>query len=117
MLGAHSKISIPNTVRSTRRSFLLGLLNYIEVLLWFAAVYRFLATSFGQNADFVSTVTGSIYFSILTMATYGDITPKTTTTQWIVAIHLAIALFLTLGVLARFISLLPRPKSLDETED
>jgi hypothetical protein len=116
LLGAHSKIPDPNTVRSTRRSLLLGLLNYIEVLFWFAAVYRFISASFGQNADLVSTATGSFYFSILTMATYGDITPTTIATRWLVAIHLAIALFLTLIVLARFVSLLPRPKSLDETE-
>lgn len=116
ILGAHSKIPEPNTVRSTRRSLLLGLLNYIEVLFWFAAFYRFISASFGQNSDFVSTVTGSFYFSILTMATYGDITPSTIATRWLVAVHLAIALFLTLIVLARFVSLLPRPKSLDETE-
>jgi len=117
MLGAHSKIPVPNTVRSKRRSFLLALLNYAEVLFWFAAVYRVLAPSFGSNSEFVSTATGSFYFSILTMATYGDITPKTTVAQWLVAVHLVISLFITLGVLARFVSLLPRPKSLDNAED
>lgn len=116
MLGAHTKIPTPNTVRSTRRSFLLALLNYGEVLFWFAAVYRVLSLSFGSNAEFVSSATGSFYFSILTMATYGDITPKTTPTQWLVAGHLVISLFITLGVLARFVSLLPRPKSLDNEE-
>lgn len=117
MLGGHSKIPTPNTVRSTRRSFLLALLNYAEVLIWFAALYRVAARSFGSNSEFVSTATGSFYFSILTMATYGDITPKTTAAQWLVAAHLAISLYITLGVLARFVSLLPRPRSLDNAED
>lgn len=117
MLGAHSKSPTTNTVRSTRRSFLLALLNYAEVLFWFAALYRAVAPSFGSNSEFVSTATGSFYFSILTMATYGDITPKTTAVQWLVAAHLAISLYITLGVLARFVSLLPRPKSLDNADD
>jgi hypothetical protein len=116
MLGAHTKIPTPNTVRSTRRSFLLALLNYGEVLLWFAAAYRVLSLSFGSNAESVGSATGSFYFSILTMATYGDITPKTTPAQWLVAGHLVISLFITLGVLARFVSLLPRPRSLDNEE-
>lgn len=114
MLGAQSKIPTRNTVRSTTRSFLLALFNYAEVLFWFAAVYRVMAPSFGSNAEFVSTATGAIYFSILTMATYEDITPKTTVAQWLVVAHLATSLYITLGVLARFVSMLPRPRSLDE---
>jgi hypothetical protein len=117
MLGAHSKIPTPNTVRGTRRSFLLALLNYAEVLFWFAALYRAVAPSFGSNAEFVSTATGSFYFSILTMATYGDITPKTTAAQWLVAAHHAHTLYINMGVLARFVSLLPRPRSLDNADD
>lgn len=117
MLGAHSKIPTPDTVRSTRRSFLLSLFNYAEVLFWFAALYRVVAPSFGSNSEFVGTATGSFYFSILTMATYGDITPKTPAVQWLVASHLAISLYITLGVLARFVSLLPRPRSLDNADD
>jgi len=114
LLGGHKKISTPNTIRSVRRSFLLALLNYAEVLLWFAALYRALAASFGTNAELVGTLTGSIYFSILTMSTYGDVAPSTTITRWLVIIHLAISLYLTLVVLARLVSLLPRPQSLDD---
>jgi hypothetical protein len=116
MLGAHSKIPTPNVVRSKRRSLLLGLLNYAEVLFWFAAAYHVMSSHFGTNASFVDTVTGSIYFSVLTMATYGDITPKSTVSQWLVMAHLAVSLYLTLGVLARFVSLLPNPESLEDEE-
>lgn len=105
----------PYKLRSLRRSLLLALCNYAEVLFWFAAFYRIFAPDFGTK-DLVATATGSFYLSILTMATYGDIQPTTTCTRWIVSAHLAISLFLTLGVLARFISVLPRPQSMDPNE-
>jgi hypothetical protein len=96
---------------------LLAVLNYGEVLLWFAAFYRFSAARFGDKASLVSTVDGSFYYSILTMATYGDINPQDTISRWLIALHLAIALFLTLVVLARFVSLLPRPRSKDTHDE
>ena len=92
---------------------LLAVLNYGEVLLWFAAFYRFSAARFGDKSALVGTVDGSFYYSLLTMATYGDINPQDALSRWLVALHLAIALFLTLVVLARFVSLLPRPRSKD----
>lgn len=103
-------------LRSFRRSLMLTLINYGEVLLWFAAFYRFFAARFGEKASLVGTIDGSFYYSILTMATYGDITPQDTFSRWLVAVHLGVALFLTLVVLARFVSLLPRPKTMDSNE-
>lgn len=108
--------SEPYKIRSLRRSLLLGIVNYAEVLFWFSAFYRFGATFFGTNAELVSSATGSFYFSILTMATYGDITPNAPFARWLVAFHLILSLFLTLGVLARFVSVLPRPKSHDPND-
>ncbi len=105
------------TVRSLRRSLILGVLNYIEVMFWFAAAYAYFASHFGQNAPLVSTTTGSFYFSILTMATYGDISPQTTFARWLVTVHLLLAIYLTIGVLARLVSTLPRPRPRDRSEE
>jgi hypothetical protein len=110
-------MSADHALRSFRRSLILGLINYGEVLLWFAAFYHFFAARFGDRASLVGTIDGSFYYSILTMATYGDITPQDTFSRWLVAIHLCVALFLTLVVLARFVSLLPRPKSKDSSDN
>jgi len=106
------------TVRSLRRSLILGVLNYLEVIFWFAAFYGHFAEGFAPSLfPLVATLTGSFYFSILTMATYGDIAPQSTFGRWLVASHLLISIFLTIGVLGRLVSALPRPRPRDRTED
>jgi len=113
MLG-DPETSKPYKLRSLRRSFLLAGCNYVEVLFWFSAIYRINASDFGAD---VASATNTLYLSVLTMATYGDIDPKTVGARWLVSAHLLVSMFLTLGVLARLVSALPRPKSMDEEEN
>ena len=105
-------------LRSFRRSVVLALHNYCEVFFWFAAVYHHAAGHFGDKATIVGSPDGSLYYSIVTMATvgYGDITPQDAFTRWIAVAHIAVSIFLTLVVLACFVSLLPTPQSLDPDE-
>lgn len=105
------------TVRSVRRSLILGVLNYVEVMFWFAAAYAYFSSEFGTNAVLVRTITGSFYYSILTMTTYGDISPQTTFGRWLVTVHLLLSIYLTIGVLGRLVSTLPRPRSRDWSEE
>ena len=115
MLGGNPDAEF--TVLSVRRSLILGVLNYIEVMFWFAAAYAFFANQFAESvAPLVATLTGSFYYSILTMATYGHIAPVTAPARWLVSVHLLIAIYLTIGVLGRLVSVLPRPRSRDSGE-
>ena len=105
------------TVLSVRRSLILGVLNYVEVMFWFAAAYAYFANQFAESvAPLVATLTGSFYYSILTMATYGDIAPVTTPGRWLVSVHLLVSIYLTIGVLGRLVSVLPRPRPRDSSE-
>ena len=105
-------------VRSYRRIVVLALHNYVEVVCWFAASYAAMNTLFGENAQIISTVTGALYFSVVTMATvgYGDITPCSNQGRLLVTTQIAIGLFMTLVILARMVSFLPTPRTLDHGE-
>ncbi len=92
-----------------RRLLLVALFNYTEIVLWFAALYRIESYRFSFKPEILNLAERftSLYYSIMTMVTlgYGDITPKTDGV-WLVTIHLAVTIFLSLIVLARFVSIL-----------
>jgi hypothetical protein len=102
----------PYFVTGFRRTVLLLIHNYLEIVVWFALVYHTFYDSFEVTNICLNTVLGSLYFSLVTMTTlgYGDIIPKT---QWgaaIVIIQILIGIFMALLLLARFVALLPRPE-------
>jgi len=105
-------------VRSYRRIVVLALHNYLETILWFAAAYSVFRDMFGKKSQVLSTVTGALYYSTVTMATlgYGEITPESDCSRGVVIIHLLVAIFMSLIILARFIGFLPVPRTLDDTE-
>ena len=108
----------PYFVTSFRRTVLLLIHNYLEIIIWFALLYHTFYYLFETKNIYLNTVLGSAYFSLVTMTTlgYGDITPKS---QWgivIVIIQALIGIFMAILLLARFIALLPKPKSIDEFE-
>lgn len=102
-------------LRGFRRLVLLSLQNYAEILFWFASLY-FLFASLFSDPSILSTLTGSLYYSLVTMSTlgYGDITPVQQGGFVLVIAHSVVGLFMTLMIIARFISLLPIPDSLDD---
>jgi len=83
---------------SNKRSILLGMLNYLEILLDFSFIYYFLGSLSKAIGKF-----DFFYFSVMTSATvgYGDITP--TSHRGIVVIQIFITLFFTLFLLSYFL--------------
>jgi hypothetical protein len=105
-------------VRGYRRLVVLSVQNYIEVLLWFAFVYRNTTPWFESNHIPMDTIYGSLYFAVVTVATlgYGDITPVTREGTTVVVLQSAVGFFMTLMILARFIAILRTPATLDPFE-
>lgn len=102
-----------------RRIVLLLLHNYLEIIFWLACTYTVMASEFDHKwQPGVGTVFGGVYSSFITMTTFGDfdLLPKTTTAAFLLLFHAAVGLFMTLLSLARFISLIPAPKTRDEVE-
>ena len=102
-----------------RRIVLLLLHNYAEIITWLACTYTVFADEFVHKWEGgARTVLGGIYSSFITMTTFGDfnLLPKTNFAAVILLFHATVGLFMTLLSLARFISLIPAPKSKDAIE-
>jgi hypothetical protein len=107
------------SVGGYHRIVLLLLHNYFEIILWLACTYTVMAAEFEHKwQSGAGTVFGGIYSSFITMTTFGDfdLSPKTNLAAAILIFHATAGLFMTLLSLARFISLLPVPKTLDAVE-
>jgi hypothetical protein len=104
-------------IYSYRRLIILAMHNYIEIIFWFGGFYAQWKGNFNCS-EILSTWIGALYYSMVTMSTlgYGEVTPSTDKGRMLVLVHLAITVFLSLLIIARFVSLLPRPKSLDREE-
>lgn len=106
-------------IEGYRRIVLLLLHNYVEIILWLAGAYTAFADQFNHKwQEGAGTALGGIYSSFITMTTFGefDLTPKSEIAALILLFHSAVGLFMTLLSLARFISLIPAPKSRDTLE-
>ena len=100
-------------VSSVERSLILSLWNFLEIILCFGIVYS-------ASIDYLESSKGifdAYYFSVITQLTigYGDLLPRShlklvSMTQGL------IGLLFALLVLGRFVSLLPRIKSLSDTQ-
>lgn len=100
------------------RIIMLLLFNYLEILVWFALFYRYLHFMFKSKHILLSSLGGSLYFSLVTMSTlgYGDITPVKSFGQILIVVQTLIGLFMVLVILARFISILPKPGIIKKLE-
>lgn len=107
-----------DVVRSFRRIVILLLHNYVEIIFWFALFYRNIDWAFETGGVALDSFFAPLKFSFVTMTTFGytAISPKETLGDLLVIIQSAIGLFMTLLILARFISLLPSPETRDESE-
>lgn len=102
-----------------RRIVLLLLHNYFEIIFWLACTYTVMTESFDHKWQLgTGTVLGGIYSSFITMTTFGDfdLSPKSNLAAIILLFHATVGLFMTLLSLARFISLIPAPKTRDAVE-
>lgn len=103
-----------------RRIVLLLLHNYFEVIIWLSSTYLLMEDDFTRVwPGGTHTILGGIYSSFITMTTFGnfDLLPKTNLAAMVLLFHSTVGLFMTLLSLARFISLLPTPKSSDVVEN
>jgi hypothetical protein len=114
----YKKDKWPYFITSFRRTVLLLIHNYIEIIVWFALIYRNSHDLFNIKNGCLNSFWGSLYFSLVTMTTLGtgDITPNTSMGTFIVIIQTLIGIFMALLLLARFVALLPKTKSMDEFE-
>lgn len=115
-----TKAGQPYALIGYRRMVLMLMHNYVEIIFWLAATYAYLADHYDHKwAAGAKTVFGSIYSSFITMTTFGefDLQPRTNLAAMILLFHATVGLFMTLLSFARFISLIPEPKSMDVLEN
>lgn len=113
------KAGKPYHLEGYRRMILLLLHNYGEIIFWLACTYTVMASDFDLKwTNGRDTVIGSIYSSFITMTTFGefDLAPKSSFAALVLLFHASIGLFMTLLSLARFISLIPPPRTRDVFE-
>lgn len=105
-------------LRSYRRIVILLLFNYIEIVFWFALFYRNIDYLFETGTVTLNSLPVALHFSLATMTGFGSTTifPTETWGYIITSIQMAVGLFMALGILARFIGTLPKPKTLDVFE-
>ena len=104
------------SLRSYRRTVLLLLHNFAEIIFWFAASYKVLAGAFTVTTS--NSMIHAIYNSFVVMTSFGspDLQPTSNIGLYILWGQSVAGLFLTLISLARFMGLLPIPKTQDENE-
>jgi len=113
------KAGKPYELHGYRRIVLLLLHNYAEIIFWLGCTYTVLADDYVHKWDSgAHTTLGAIYSSFITMTTFGDfdLLPKSDLAAIILLFHATVGLFMTLLSLARFISLIPAPKTRDPIE-
>ena len=105
-------------LRGFRRLVVLLLHNYAEIIFWFALFYRNLEWAFETGKTSLNLFFTSLNFSFVTMSTFGysTIAPKEILGEFLILIQSIIGLFIALLILARFISLIPTPQTMDEFE-
>jgi hypothetical protein len=81
--------------------------NWIEIVFWFAALYSVHWSLFTGAGKSVPLPWGSLYLSLVTMATigFGDITPSSGRGAALVAVQIGFGVFLALAVVTRWVGL------------
>jgi len=119
VLGSPFERARPHRYGATgyRRTLVLAIHNYVEVIVWFAAAYSHWRALFHTpDPNPLTTAPGALYFSVVTMTTmgYADIWPNNVPGRTLVGTHLVIAVFMAVVILGRFVSNLPTPDTKDE---
>lgn len=115
------KRGIPYVLRGYRRIVILLLHNYLELVGWFGVIYVYLYRSGDiMLTDGMAEPTFALVFreSLLMMVSFSAEKSDAGSSLGIVllSVHSIVGLLMTLLVLARAVSLLPAPASLDPTE-
>jgi len=101
-----------------RRLVLLLIQNYVETVAWFTAIHFILANKYDWISLTSESLVEGLSRSLKLMATFSFTNGNATTLSGEVVIlaQSCIGVFMTLVILARFVSFLPKPESLDSTE-
>jgi hypothetical protein len=104
-------------VPTVRRVALLSFVNFAEIVLWFAFYYlvlrSFNAVDMPDPAALVV-----LHHSLVEMVANSGSVKLLTPVAWAISIvHIMLGLFMTLVVMARIVSMLPRPLSMDPLEN
>lgn len=112
------KAGLPYALGSFRRIIILLLHSYLEILLWYAAFYLHFNQSFATGLTSLQNPIQAIGYSFYTLTTFGYAVtaPIDQLGYFLVLSEAVIGLFMALVILARFLSLLPSPASLDPYE-
>ncbi len=105
-------------LRSFRRTVILLLHNYIEIIFWFTLFYRHTSWAFENNNASLESFLISLNFSFVTMTSFGynSIQLNEPLGYILTLIQSTIGLSMALLILARFISLIPPPRTSDKLE-
>lgn len=112
------KAGIPYHLKGYRRIVLLLLHNYAEMIFWFATSYRIYFETFQWGDGLPSQALHALNTSFTTMTSFGQMNPMPVDPvgMALVFVQSLVGIFMTLLSLARFITLIPNPKSLDDLE-
>ena len=98
-----------------RRTVILLLHNYFEVLIWFAAAYIL-----AERAGFVTIADGGVFGvlrqSLLFMVSFSGDIKGSGLGLFLILLQSGVGVLFTVVVLARFLSLLPTPATMDDAE-
>ncbi|RMA82620.1 hypothetical protein [Umboniibacter marinipuniceus] len=114
-----TKASKEYALKGYRRIVILLMQNYFEIIFWFAAQYIVFQGMFSFAVEGShESVLGAVYTSFVVMTSFGyyNVTPLGVLAYSLVIGQAMIGLFMTLLSLARFIGLIPTPKSMDVHE-
>ncbi len=113
-----NKAGLTYAVGGFRRTIILHLHSYVEVMFWYATFYLSFNSWFENGSDKLQNGLQAFYFSFYALTSFGlvDTSPANASGQFLVFSESAIGLFMAVILLARFVSLLPTPKTLDKTE-
>lgn len=112
------RAGLPYAVVSFRRIVILLLHSYFEMMLWFALFYLHFNNSFDAGSVTLQKPYQAIAFSFYTLTSFGYAVtaPLDRLGYFLVFSESIVGLFMALVILARFLSLLPSPETMDQWE-
>lgn len=107
------------SVLSYRRSIFLAIILLVEAIFWFGVLYKINYTLFNFTDISLSNPIKALYYSFVTMSTigYGDIYPRASFGFIIVITQCVTSIIMIILILSRIITNLPKPYTLDKTEE
>ena len=93
-------------LRSLNRSFMLLLINYLEMIIGFAALYIYTGSIAAEKMPAITDSWEAFYFSVVTITTlgYGDFSPINIMGQFLVAVQTLMGIVFIMIVISTFLT-------------